>query len=102
MSDGKIDTLKTTTPLLNKVLLNWLAQSYVWVRATEEQRAAIGLKQPRGIGYGIGLAVALFAMQGTLSCFLCVILADILIRNFEFGESFFRALHVETELLSCS
>ncbi|KAF9447357.1 multidrug resistance-associated ABC transporter [Macrolepiota fuliginosa MF-IS2] len=57
------DTLKTTTPLLNKVLLTWLAESYAWFRTPEEQRAALGQKQPRGIGYGIGLAVALFVMQ---------------------------------------
>ncbi|KXN89182.1 Multidrug resistance-associated protein 1 [Leucoagaricus sp. SymC.cos] len=57
------DTLKTTTPLLNKVLLTWLTDSYAWVRTTDEERAALGLKQPRGIGYGIGLAVALFLMQ---------------------------------------
>lgn len=58
------DTLKTTTPLLNKVILTWLADSYTYVRATEAERTALGLKQPRGIGYGIGLAVALFIMQG--------------------------------------
>ncbi|KAF7760155.1 hypothetical protein Agabi119p4_10831 [Agaricus bisporus var. burnettii] len=57
------DTLKTTTPLLSKVLLTWLADSYIWVRATEQERAALGLKQPHGIGYGVGLAFALFAMQ---------------------------------------
>ncbi|KAF5354262.1 hypothetical protein D9756_007067 [Leucocoprinus leucothites] len=61
------DTLKTTTPLLNKVLLTWLTNSYIWVRTTEEQRAAIGLTQPPGIGYGIGLAVGLFFMQQVAS-----------------------------------
>ncbi|KAJ7832830.1 multidrug resistance-associated ABC transporter [Mycena leptocephala] len=57
------DTLKTTTPLLNKVLLTWLAESYVVYHATEEQKASGLLPKPRGIGYGIGLACALFAMQ---------------------------------------
>ncbi|KAF9472565.1 multidrug resistance-associated ABC transporter [Pholiota conissans] len=61
------DTLKTTTPLLNKVILNWLTQSYNYVRATEAERTALGLNVPRGIGYGIGLAVALFVMQGKSS-----------------------------------
>jgi ATP-binding cassette subfamily C (CFTR/MRP) protein 1 len=58
------DTLKTTTPLLNKVILTWLTDSYIYVRATDGERTALGLKQPRGIGFGIGLAVALFVMQG--------------------------------------
>lgn len=57
------DTLRTTTPLLNKVILTWLTNSYVYYRLTDEQKAASGMKQPQGIGYGIGLAVALFAMQ---------------------------------------
>ncbi|KAJ7852952.1 multidrug resistance-associated ABC transporter [Mycena leptocephala] len=57
------DTLKTTTPLLNKVLLTWLAESYAVYHATEEQKASGRLPKPRGIGYGIGLACALFAMQ---------------------------------------
>lgn len=65
---ANIDTLKTTTPLLNKVLLTWLSQSYAWARTSDEQHAALGLKQPRGIGYGIGLAIALFVMQGQLIC----------------------------------
>jgi ATP-binding cassette subfamily C (CFTR/MRP) protein 1 len=58
------DTLKTTTPLLNKVILTWLTDSYIYVRTTEAQRAVLGIPKPRGIGYGIGLAVALFMMQG--------------------------------------
>ncbi|KAI0826665.1 multidrug resistance-associated ABC transporter [Trametes gibbosa] len=57
------DTLNTTTPLVNQVLLTWLTQSYVYHRANDEQRAALGLQQPKGIGYGIGLAFAIFAMQ---------------------------------------
>ncbi|KAF8815566.1 multidrug resistance-associated ABC transporter [Phlegmacium glaucopus] len=65
------DTLRTTTPLLNKVLLTWLADSYVYFRLSDTERAAaasLGLFKPRGIGYGIGLAFALFVMQG--ECFL--------------------------------
>ena len=56
------DTLKTTTPLVTKVLLNWLSESYVYVRTPEELR--VNLPKPRGIGYGIGVAFALFVMQG--------------------------------------
>ncbi|TCD67438.1 hypothetical protein EIP91_012410 [Steccherinum ochraceum] len=61
------DTLKTTTPLVNKVLLTWLTNSYIYYRATEEQRAIAGLAKPQGLGYGIGLAFALFAMQEVAS-----------------------------------
>ncbi|RDB26371.1 Oligomycin resistance ATP-dependent permease YOR1 [Hypsizygus marmoreus] len=57
------DTLKTTTPLLTKVLLTWLTNSYIYYRLSDEQKAASGATQPQGIGYGIGLAIGLFAMQ---------------------------------------
>jgi hypothetical protein len=64
-----LDTLKTTTPLVTKVLLQWLTESYYFHRMSElEREAAIQaglLTRPRGIGFGIGLAVAMFAMQGT-------------------------------------
>lgn len=58
------DTLKTTTPLLSKVILAWLTDSYIFYHLSDTQRAAFGIKQPQGIGYGIGLAIGLFAMQG--------------------------------------
>ena len=61
------DILRTTSPLLNKVLLTWLADSYVYFRLSDTERtaaAAAGIFKPRGIGYGIGLAFALFIMQG--------------------------------------
>ncbi|KAI8970550.1 multidrug resistance-associated ABC transporter [Trametes punicea] len=57
------DTLNTTTPLVNQALLSWLTTSYIYLRASEEERAALGLPKPRGIGYGIGLAFAIFSMQ---------------------------------------
>lgn len=61
------DTLKTTTPLLNKVLLTWLTNSYLWYRTKPEDRAGLGISQPQGIGYGIGLGFALFVMQEVAS-----------------------------------
>ncbi|RDX54457.1 multidrug resistance-associated ABC transporter [Lentinus brumalis] len=61
------DTLNTTTPLVNQVLLSWLTRSYVYYRASEEQRTAFGLSKPQGIGYGIGLAFAVFVMQESSS-----------------------------------
>ncbi|KAG7091281.1 hypothetical protein E1B28_010329 [Marasmius oreades] len=64
------DTLKTTTPLVNKVLLTWLTESYVFYRTTEEERTAFGISaQPRGVGFGVGLAFAIFAMQEVASLF---------------------------------
>ncbi|KAI1798261.1 multidrug resistance-associated ABC transporter [Ganoderma leucocontextum] len=57
------DTLNTTTPLVNQVLLTWLTRSYIYFRASDEERSALGLQKPQGIGYGIGLAFAIFAMQ---------------------------------------
>ena len=51
---------------MNQVLLNWLTASYIYIRASEEEREAAGLRKPQGIGYGIGLAFAIFSMQGML------------------------------------
>jgi ATP-binding cassette, subfamily C (CFTR/MRP), member 1 len=58
------DTIKTTTPLVNKVLLTWLVENYVYFRLSDEIKASEKVKAPQGIGYGIGIAFALFAMQG--------------------------------------
>ncbi|KAI0085949.1 multidrug resistance-associated ABC transporter [Irpex rosettiformis] len=57
------DTLKTTTPLLNKVMLRWLSETYHY----HKDPSGTGLIAPRGVGYGIGLAFALFAMQEVAS-----------------------------------
>lgn len=61
------DTLKTVSPLVNKVILTWLTNSYVYYKAGPAAAAAAGIAKPQGIGYGIGLGFALFAMQG--KCF---------------------------------
>ncbi|KAF7373644.1 Oligomycin resistance ATP-dependent permease YOR1 [Mycena sanguinolenta] len=62
------DTLRTTTPLLTKVILAWLTEAYVLYHTPAALKAPggelAGVKV-QGIGYGVGLAVALFAMQGT-------------------------------------
>ncbi|KAJ7270615.1 multidrug resistance-associated ABC transporter [Mycena haematopus] len=60
------DTLKTTTPLLTKVILTWLTEAYIVYHASDAEKAPGGPLanvKPRGIGYGVGLAVALFVMQ---------------------------------------
>ena len=64
------DTLKTTTPLVNKVLLTWLTDSYVYYKFGAAAAATEDISKPRGIGYGIGIAFALFAMQGMTDIFL--------------------------------
>ena len=61
------DNLKTTTPLVSKALLTWLTEAYIWHRLSLAEQAGSGLTKPRGIGYGIGLAFALFAMQEVAS-----------------------------------
>ncbi|TDL20293.1 multidrug resistance-associated ABC transporter [Rickenella mellea] len=65
------DTLKTTTPLVNKALLAWLTDAYIFHRlppgTSPAAAAAQGVTPPRGIGYGIGLGVALFVMQEVAS-----------------------------------
>ncbi|KAJ7893786.1 multidrug resistance-associated ABC transporter [Mycena leptocephala] len=64
------ETLRTTTPLVNQILLTWLVNSYIYVRLTDEERQAFNIGKPQGIGYGIGLAFALFAMQGSTALFM--------------------------------
>ena len=54
------DMLQTTTPLINKLLLMWLAESHV----NHHFSTVPSMPLPQGIGYGIGLAVTLFMMQG--------------------------------------
>ncbi|KAF8514949.1 hypothetical protein BU17DRAFT_52066, partial [Hysterangium stoloniferum] len=53
-------TLHTTLPLINKALLTWLTETFIFHRVGP----APGILPPRGIGYGVGLAIAPFAMQG--------------------------------------
>jgi ATP-binding cassette subfamily C (CFTR/MRP) protein 1 len=56
--------LRATTPIITKLFLAWLAATYAYHRLTEEERQESTRKRPQGLGYGIGLAFALFAMQG--------------------------------------
>ncbi|TFK23810.1 ATP-dependent bile acid permease [Coprinopsis marcescibilis] len=87
------DVLKTTTPLLTRVLLQWLGESYRFHRLSEaEQNAAVEsglLQKPRGIGYGIGLAFAFFAMQQVAS----------LLTNWSMQLTMAAGLHVRSGLI---
>ena len=80
------DTLKTTTPLVTKVLLTWLTEAYIWHRLSPAEQAESGLTKPRGIGYGIGLAFALFAMQevASLVFFFSLSLAIVGVYRYEY------------------
>ncbi|KAF9020670.1 multidrug resistance-associated ABC transporter [Hymenopellis radicata] len=64
---GGAETLRTTTPLVSKELLTWLAESYAWSRLTDDEKAAGIIPQPRGPGYGIGLGFTIFIMQEVAS-----------------------------------
>lgn len=64
-----LDTLQTTTPLVNQKLLNWLEERYYYAKLPAADRDLIG--QPHGIGYGIGLAFAIFVMQEVSSLLTC-------------------------------
>ncbi|KAJ7100917.1 multidrug resistance-associated ABC transporter [Mycena belliarum] len=61
------DALITTTPLLTKVLLTWLIESYTVYHATDAEKASGLLPNPGGLGHGIGLGFALFSMQEVAS-----------------------------------
>ncbi|KIJ49226.1 hypothetical protein M422DRAFT_225864 [Sphaerobolus stellatus SS14] len=63
------DTLQTTSPLINKALLSWLSVAFAFHHSDNgfikdpTTGDLIPVPAPRGIGYGIGLVIALFAMQ---------------------------------------
>ncbi|EFI26686.1 hypothetical protein CC1G_15457 [Coprinopsis cinerea okayama7 len=57
------DTLRTTTPLVSQVFLKWLTEAYFVHQSGGEENLPDGVPAPKGIGYGIGLAFAIFAMQ---------------------------------------
>ncbi|KLO13407.1 multidrug resistance-associated ABC transporter [Schizopora paradoxa] len=61
------DTLKTTTPLVTRLLLTWLEESFNYHRflnsGSQLPNTGETVTKPRGIGYGIGLGFAIFAMQ---------------------------------------
>ncbi|KAG5645383.1 hypothetical protein DXG03_006336 [Asterophora parasitica] len=93
------DTLKTTTPLLTKVLLAWLTDSYIYHRLSDAQKASGEIKQPQGIGYGIGLAVGLFAMQEVSSLmtnhyFQTSLTTGLLVRTGIIGNVFRKSLRM--------
>ncbi|TFK49961.1 multidrug resistance-associated ABC transporter [Heliocybe sulcata] len=58
------DALNITTPFVTRALLTYLTEAHAAYHLTPEEREAAGLTNVRGIGYGIGLAIAIFVMQG--------------------------------------
>lgn len=66
---SSLGVLTTTSPLVTRELLQWLSESYYYNQLNEEERAAaaeLGFSEPRGIGFGIGMAFSLFAMARKL------------------------------------
>ena len=59
-----LDTLRATTPLIAKAFLTWLVNVYAYHHFDGSGNPASPPNKPQGVGYGIGLALALFAMQG--------------------------------------
>jgi ATP-binding cassette, subfamily C (CFTR/MRP), member 1 len=59
--------LQTTSPEVTKGLLRSITESYVYAKASLEERAALG-PAPK-VGTGIGYAVGLFVMQEAASLF---------------------------------
>lgn len=52
---------------MNKVFLTWLTDRYSWHLLSPQEKAgasSLGLNEPRGVGYGVGVALGLVAMQG--------------------------------------
>ncbi|KAL4258198.1 ATP-binding cassette transporter C, partial [Pleurotus pulmonarius] len=95
------DTLRTTTPLVTKVLLNWLTESYESHLADKVKgpSASVAAPQPRGIGYGIGLALALFAMQQIASLltnhfFMITMVNGLCVRSALVGNIFQKSLRL--------
>ncbi|KAF9500249.1 multidrug resistance-associated ABC transporter [Pleurotus eryngii] len=93
------DTLRTTTPLVIKVLLNWLTESYIYHHLPDEVKAAAAVSQPRGIGFGIGLAFALFAMQQMASLlnnhfFIITMVNGLCVRSALIGNIFQKSLRL--------
>jgi ATP-binding cassette, subfamily C (CFTR/MRP), member 1 len=78
------DVLKTTSPLVSKKILAYLAESFAWHRLSEQERQAAGLAPPRGIGYGVGLAFALFVMQEA-SSLVCALFDGVFLRALTWG-----------------
>ncbi|KAJ7753347.1 multidrug resistance-associated ABC transporter [Mycena maculata] len=84
------DTLRTTSPLVTKALLAWLTES--WDQST-------GGAKPPGIGFGIGLSFALFAMQEIASLInnqyqLAAMTSGLLIRTSAIGAIFRKSLRL--------
>ncbi|TFK50066.1 multidrug resistance-associated ABC transporter [Heliocybe sulcata] len=85
------DTLNTTTPLVTKLLLAYLTNAY----AAHKK----GLDNTRGIGYGMGLAVAIFVMQEASSLmsnhyYMRTMTVGVLIRTATIGLIFRKSLRL--------
>jgi len=63
------DALKLTSPLVTRLIIEQLILAYTYHQAEASGTSLDGLEQPRSVGYGIGLAAGLFAMEFTGALF---------------------------------
>ncbi|KAL4261872.1 ATP-binding cassette transporter C [Pleurotus pulmonarius] len=63
------ETLRTAIPLVTKVFLTWLTDSYAHYHLPQASKDVLGAERPRGVGFGIGLAFVIFTMQQLASLF---------------------------------
>nr|XP_019009246.1 uncharacterized protein I206_05894 [Kwoniella pini CBS 10737]OCF48027.1 hypothetical protein I206_05894 [Kwoniella pini CBS 10737] len=55
--------IRVAAPLVTKKLIEYLTISHDYYKAQQDGTSLEGLEAPQKVGYGIGLAIALFAMQ---------------------------------------
>ena len=94
MFDLVLDTLRATTPIIAKVFLTWLVNVYTFHHFDGSGNPASPPDKPQGVGFGIGLALALFAMQGGLYLphvryGMMLLIPVFLNRGGQFGITFF-------------
>jgi ATP-binding cassette subfamily C (CFTR/MRP) protein 1 len=59
--------LITTSSLLTKQLVDYIATSHTWATMSDVERESGGMRKPQSIAYGIGLALGLALMQEAAS-----------------------------------
>ena len=62
-------TLQVTAPLVTRQIISQMELAYAVHQTEKAGGSTAGLPMPRSVGYGVGLAVALFVMQIAASLF---------------------------------
>ena len=61
--------LQITAPLITRKIIEQLTLAHTYHVAEKSDLPTTGLATPKSVGYGVGLAIALFAMEMTASLF---------------------------------